>query len=85
MRDSDRTSGDEFYEMGRLWVGYPIGVLVAIIGWIYAMNEYGFFLGAGLGWIPALFLGILAAWCWPVIVLGILGTIGFFVYLAWFI
>ena len=49
-----------------------IGVIIFFVGWIYAMGEFGFFLGLGLGWIPALFV----AWIldfFVVIVLGLLG------------
>jgi len=34
-----------------------IGFIAFIAGWIYAINEFGFFLGVGIGWIPAFFIG----------------------------
>ena len=32
------------------------GIIVFFIGWIYAISEFGFFIGVGIGWIPALFI-----------------------------
>lgn len=50
----------------RLWLAMPIislivGPLTFIVGWIYAISEFGFFLGVGIGWIPALFIGYFVA------------------------
>lgn len=49
-----------------LWIAMPIislvvGPITFIIGWVYAISEFGFFLGVGIGWIPALFIGYFAA------------------------
>lgn len=59
----------------------PIDFLVAgavfIAGWIYAIVSYGFFLGVGLGWIPAIFLAIITIFIWrPVMSIAILGAAG---------
>lgn len=50
----------------QLWIAMPIislvvGPITFIIGWVYAISEFGFFLGVGMGWIPALFIGYFAA------------------------
>lgn len=39
-----------------------IGIVVFIAGWIYAVGEFGFFLGLSLGWIPSFFLAKLIDW-----------------------
>ncbi len=44
-----------------------VGIPVFLVGWGYAVAHYGFFLGAGLGWIPAAFLGAIAGFLWPLI------------------
>lgn len=36
-----------------------IGVLIFVIGWLYAIGQFGFFLGVGLGWIPAIFIAMI--------------------------
>lgn len=35
------------------------GVVVFFVGWIYAIGAFGFFIGVGVGWIPALFLAMI--------------------------
>lgn len=50
-----------------------IGVIIFFIGWIYAMGEFGFFLGLGIGWIPALFV----AWILDFVILIAVGMLGF--------
>lgn len=47
------------------------GILVFIIGWIYAISAFGFFLGVGLGWFPA----IVIAWIADVVALFVLGAL----------
>lgn len=46
-----------------------VGVFVFLAGWIYAIANFGFFLGVGLGWIPALFI----AWILDFLVIAIFG------------
>lgn len=36
-----------------------IGIIIFFIGWIYSIGAFGFFLGVGIGWIPALFVAII--------------------------
>lgn len=45
------------------------GGIAFVIAWVYAMLAYGFFLGLGLGWIPAMVIAQLAAILWPVVAL----------------
>ncbi|MGH6801868.1 MAG: hypothetical protein ACREC3_00675 [Methyloceanibacter sp.] len=51
-------------ENSYLKIGGVIGAIVAIptfIGcWIYAISEYGFLLGVGLGWLPSLIVAGIA-------------------------
>ena len=47
------------------------GILVFILGWIYAISAFGFFLGVGLGWFPA----IVIAWIADVVALFVLGAL----------
>ena len=55
-----------------------IGLLTFVGSWVYAVLQYGFLLGVGLGWIPAFFIGVLAGLLWP---LALLAVIGFFLFL----
>jgi hypothetical protein len=55
-----------------------VGGIAFLIGWGYAIMTFGFFLGGGLGWIPALFIAVLAAALWPLL---LLAAIGFFIFL----
>jgi hypothetical protein len=50
-------------------IGAFLGVIVFFVAWIYAIGEFGIFLGLGLGWFPASIIGTIAAYLWPVIVL----------------
>lgn len=49
-----------------------IGIIIFAIGWIYAISSFGFFLGVGIGWIPALFI----AWILDFVLTIILGIMG---------
>jgi hypothetical protein len=54
-------------------VGFAITWFIAFIaGWIYAIGQYGFFLGGGLGWIPAAFVAVIFGALWPFIALAVL-------------
>lgn len=51
--------------------GYRTGVRVVgwftfAASWAYAIAHYRFFLGVGLGWLPAAVIGFLAGLVWPV-------------------
>lgn len=47
-----------------------IGIIIFFVGWIYAISTYGFFLGLGIGWIPAIFV----AWILDFFVILIFGA-----------
>lgn len=51
------------------------GVLAFLASWAYAVASWGFLLGVGLGWIPALFIGAIAGLLWPLIALAVGGII----------
>jgi len=55
--------------------GIAVGAVAAMVAWVYAIATYGFFLGVGLGWIPALIIGVVAGLLWPLILLGLLGIV----------
>lgn len=48
--------------------------------WIYCAVKYGFLVGGGLGWLPAVIGAVIAAAIWPLIAASILIGAGFF---AW--
>lgn len=51
------------YEKG----AYIVGGIAFVIAWIYAIASYGFFLGVGLGWLPAAVIGFIAGVLWPLV------------------
>ena len=53
------------------------GVLIFIGTWIYCIVSYGFLLGVGLGWLPALITAGVLCWFWPLYVLGIVALVIF--------
>jgi len=61
-------------------IAFIVGGLAFLGTWIYAIVTYGFFFGVGLGWIPALGIGVVAGALWPLIALAILGIIVLFFY-----
>lgn len=53
---------------------YPIGfgctAMIVFVGvWIYCIATYGFLLGVGLGWLPALICAFIAGLVWPLLAL----------------
>jgi hypothetical protein len=56
---------DRVYSMG----GKVVGIVTFIASWIYAIANYGLFLGLGLGWIPSIFIGVLAGITWPLLLI----------------
>ena len=57
----------ELYRGGVKVVGWPVFVLA----WLYAVTQYGFFLGVGLGWIPAAVIGLVVGALWPVLLIAV--------------
>jgi hypothetical protein len=55
-------------------VGLLVGAAAFFAGWIYAVSTWGFFLGGALGWIPALFLAVMAGFAWPLLALAAWGV-----------
>jgi len=54
---------DTVYTIG----GFVTGVITFVACWIYAIASWGFLLGVGLGWIPSLFIAIIAGFIWPLL------------------
>jgi hypothetical protein len=62
------------------WIFAALTGPATLLGvWIYCAVTYGFFLGVGLGWIPALILALLVAvatiFLWPLAAVGVLYVI----------
>lgn len=54
------------------WAGYWVTWVLLFIGfWIYAISEYGFLLGVGLGWLPSIIAASILSFFWPLLALGI--------------
>ncbi len=50
-------------------------VIAFLIGYVYAIYEYGFLLGAGLGWFPAGVVATVVALLWPLVAVAIVAAI----------
>jgi hypothetical protein len=46
-------------------VGVILGFITFVACWIYSVQEWGFLLGVGLGWIPSFFVAIIAGFVGP--------------------
>lgn len=64
------------YEKG----AYIVGGIAFVIAWIYAIASYGFFLGVGLGWLPAAVIGFIAGILWPIVLFALALLLLFFVW-----
>jgi hypothetical protein len=54
-------------------IGIPITFWIVFIGtWIWCIDEYGFLLGVGLGWLPSAITAALMAFLWPLLLLAII-------------
>ncbi len=56
-------------------VGYRVGIVITWViifacAWIYCIASYGFVLGLGLGWLPAIIAATVFCWFWPVYAIG---------------
>jgi len=62
-----------FYLKGTTALAQPVWWLVFVIAYLGCMNEYGFLLGFGLGWIPSAMLATICAitipFLWPLLVI----------------
>jgi hypothetical protein len=51
----------------------PVDIILSsiafLVGWGYAVYAYGFFLGLGLGWLPAFFIAIIFLFVWRIALL----------------
>lgn len=52
-----------------------VAVPVFIGVWIYCIFAYGFLLGVGLGWLPAMIVAVIAGFLWPFIALAFAGIL----------
>lgn len=58
---------------GGYWIGYWITWVIVFIGlWVFAVFEYGYLLGVGLGWLPAAIISTLTSFLWPIAVVALI-------------
>lgn len=66
--------GNEYTQIG-LWFGVPTALITWVACLIYAINEFGWFIGTPLGFFVGVFFagiaGAISAYLWPLIALGI--------------
>lgn len=60
---------------------FLVGIPTFLGCWVYAIYEYGFFLGVGLGWLPAMFIAVIFGAIWPILL--ILLTLLFLALIIW--
>lgn len=69
---------DEYLSTG-VWFGVPAFLIAWIASMVYAVGEYGWFIGLPLGFFIGGFFGFLAslvaALLWPLIAIGIFGIV----------
>ena len=54
-------------------LGYVITWLIVFIAlWVYAVFEYGYLLGVGLGWLPAIIVATLVSFLWPLLLIAVI-------------
>lgn len=53
-------------------MGWIVGVAAFFGCWGYAVATYGWFLGIGLGWLPSLFIAVIAGVAWPLIAIALI-------------
>jgi hypothetical protein len=79
----DTTFKKNYYLIG-FWT---TSVIAFIVCWIYAIASWGFLLGVGLGWIPSLFISLIAGFIWPLlallIIIGLFIIAAFLIYMWW--
>jgi hypothetical protein len=63
--------------------GLITAALVFIACWAYAVLSWGFLLGVGLGWIPSLFIAVIAGFIWPLLALALVVGIGVIAFLLY--
>ncbi len=62
------------------WVGYKISfVILFLLFWAYCLFEYGFLIGAGVGWIPSAIAAGILSFFWPIVLPAL---VWFFLYVA---
>ncbi len=63
---------DEFWEAAYGYGAAIVGFITFIGCWIYCIYSYGFLLGVGLGWLPALITAFVVGALWlPLLALAI--------------
>jgi hypothetical protein len=56
-------------------IGFRItAVITFVAAWVYCIATYGYLLGVGLGWLPAIITAIVFGALWPLI--GMLALLG---------
>lgn len=60
------------------YFGLPAWITAGIVflgAWIYAIANYGFLFGVGLGWLPSAIIAGVALVLWPVLWLGAVAVV----------
>ena len=61
------------------WLGYHVCAVLIFFGcWIYAISEYGFLLGVGLGWFPSLIVASVVSLAWPLLLAAVVLVVATF-------
>lgn len=72
-------SDDDGYAIGAGITGLLVGIPTFFGCWIYAVVEYGWFLGLAFGWIPSLIIayiaGFVAGALWPLLLIGVIALL----------
>lgn len=61
--------------------GVIIGLVTFFACWAYAIFQWGFLLGLGLGWLPSFFIALIAGFVGPaLVVIGLFVLAGVYVF-----
>jgi hypothetical protein len=73
--DEHAADAQGVYMGGALIIGFISAFITFLACWFHAVEEWGFLLGVGLGWLPSFFVAIIFGFIlgaiWPLIVIGI--------------
>jgi hypothetical protein len=62
------TAGATSTDYSWYWVGYKICfVILFLMFWAYCLLEYGFLIGAGIGWLPSAIAAAILSFFWPIV------------------
>lgn len=56
-----------------LVIAWIVGFVAFLASWAYCIFEYGFLLGAGIGWFPSMIVAYITGLAWPLVALAVAG------------